>query len=101
MTMERWRPSWAITPWQPLRELDEMERRFENIINRPLWPSTWRRMPTEAIGWAPAIEMFEKEDKYVVKAELPGMKEEDIDVSVMGDILNIKGERRAESEGKE
>ena len=55
----------------------------------------------EEMGWAPVIEVFEKEDKYVVKAELPGMKEEDIDVSVLGDTLTIKGERKAESEVKE
>jgi len=45
--------------------------------------------------------VFEKEDKFVVKAELPGMKEEDIDISVVGDTLTIKGERKAESEVKE
>ncbi len=53
------------------------------------------------MGWALAIEVFEKEDKFVVKAELPGMKEEDIDVSVVGDILTVKGERKAETEVKE
>ena len=53
------------------------------------------------MGWAPAIEVFEKEDKFVVKAELPGMTEEDIDISVVGDTLTIKGERKAESEVKE
>ena len=53
------------------------------------------------MGWAPAIDVFEKEDKFVVKAELPGMKEEDINVSVVGDTLTIKGERKAESEVKE
>ena len=57
-------------------------------------------MPVEEIGWEPAIEVFEKEDKFVVKAELPGMKE-DIDGSVVSDTLTIKGERKAESEAKE
>ena len=38
------------------------------------------------------IEVFEKEDEFVVKAELLGMKEEDIDVSVVGDILTVKGD---------
>ena len=49
----------------------------------------------------PPIEMFEKEDKFIVKAELPGMKKEEIDISVVGDTLTIKGERRAETETKE
>jgi len=40
--------------------------------------------------------VFEKEDKFVVKAKLPGMTEEDIDISVAGDTLTIKGERKAE-----
>jgi HSP20 family protein len=47
------------------------------------------------------LEVFEKEDEYVVKAELPGMKKEEIDISVIGDTLTIKGERKAEEEAKE
>jgi len=78
-----------------------MERRFEDIFGRPFLPSVWRRLPTEERGWAPPIEVFEKEDKFVVKAELPGMNEEDIDVSVVGDTLTLRGERKAETEVKE
>ena len=55
----------------------------------------------EQRGWTPAIEVFEKEDRFLVKAELPGMKEEDIDISAVGDTLTIKGERKVESEVKE
>jgi len=101
MVMERWRPGRRLIPWQPFREMEELERRFEDIFSRPLLPSIWRRLPMEERGWAPAIEIFEKEDKYLVKAELPGMKQEDIDVSLVGDTLTIKGERKAESEVKE
>ena len=101
MAMERWRPGWGISPWRPFRELEEMQRRFEEIFGRPFLPAMWRRVPAEERGWAPAIEVFEKEDKFVVKAELPGMKEEDIDVSVVGDTMTIKGERKAETEVKE
>jgi len=101
MVMERWRPGRGLIPWRAFRELEEMERRFEETFGRPFLPAIWRRLPVEERGWAPAIEMFEKEDRFVVKAELPGMKEEDIDVSVIGDTLTIKGERKAESEVKE
>jgi HSP20 family protein len=100
MTMERWRPGRGLAPWRPFRELEEMERNFSNF-SWPLFPAVWRRMPALDMGWAPAIEVFEKKDKFVVKAELPGMKEEDIDVSVTGDILTIKGKREAEKEVKE
>lgn len=101
MTLERWRPSWGLTPWRPLRELEEMERRFEDIFGRSVMPALWRRMQTEEKALTPAIEVFEKEDMYVVKAELPGTKQEDIDVSVVGDTLTIRGEKKAETEIKE
>jgi HSP20 family protein len=101
MVMERWRQGRGLVPWSPFRDMEEMGRRFEDVFGRSLLPSVLRHLPLEERGWAPAIEVFEKEDKYVVKAELPGMKEEDIDVSVVGDILTIKGERKAESEVKE
>ena len=98
MTMERWRPSWGIRPWRPLRELEEIERNFGDFFGRP---AVWRRIPMLAMGWSPAVEVFEKEDKYIVKAELPGVKEEDMDVSVEGETLTIKGEKKSESEIKE
>ena len=101
MTMERWRPGWGLTPWRPLRELEEVERRFGDIFGQSFLPAAWGRLPMEQRGWTPAIEVFEKEDRFLVKAELPGMKEEDIDVSAVGDTLTIKGERKVESEVKE
>jgi len=101
MEMERWRPVRGLIPSRPFRDLEEMERRFDDVFSWPLLPAVWRRIPTMEMGWAPAIDVFEKEDKFVVKAELPGMKEEDIDISVVGNTLTIKGERKAESEVKE
>ena len=101
MTMERWRPERGLFPWRPYREIEEMERRLGNIFGRSFLHVVGRRVPTVEMGWVPAIEVFEREDKFVVKAEIPGMKEEDIDVSVVGDTLTIKGERKAESEVKE
>jgi HSP20 family protein len=101
MVMERLRPRRGMIPWRPLRELEEMERHLEDVFGRPFLSAAWRRIPMEEMGWAPAIEVFEKEDKFVVKAELPGMKEEDIDVSVVGDTLTLKGEKKAETEVKE
>ena len=91
MAIERWRPRWGISPWRPFRELEEWERRFADLLGRPLW-----RLPVEERGWMPAVDVFEKEDRFVVKAELPGMKEEDIDVSVVGDTLFIRGEKKTE-----
>jgi HSP20 family protein len=96
MAIERWRPRWGLSPWRPFRELEEWERRFDDLLGRPLW-----RLPVEEKSWMPAVDVFEKEDRFIVKAELPGMKEEDIDISVVGDTLSIKGEKKTETEVKE
>ena len=100
MVLERWRPARRLVPWQPFREMDTMVRNFEDIFGRPFLPM-WRRLPAEEREWTPAIEVFEKEDEFVVRAELPGMKEEDVDISVADDTLTIRGEKKSESEVKE
>jgi HSP20 family protein len=101
MEIEKRRPGPGLIPWRPFRDLEEMQRRFDDVLGWPLLPAVWRRIPAAEMGWAPAVDVFEKDDKFVVKAELPGMKEEDINVSVVGDTLTIKGERKVESEVKE
>ena len=100
MTMERWRPSWGLMPGRTLRGLEEMERGMESMFGS-FFPAMWRRLPAEERGWSPPMEMYEKEDRFVVKLDLPGMRKEDIDISVVGDALIIKGERKAESEIKD
>ncbi|UCD58800.1 MAG: Hsp20/alpha crystallin family protein, partial [Candidatus Hydrogenedentota bacterium] len=51
--------------------------------------------------WAPAVDVVEHDDKMVVKAELPGMTEKDVDISVEENVLTIKGEKKTEEEKKE
>jgi HSP20 family protein len=96
MAIERWRPRWLIDPWRPITELGEWEKRLDSLLGRSVW-----RLPVEETVWMPAVDVFEKEDKFVIKAELPGMKEKDIDVSMVGDTLSIRGEKRAEAEVKD
>ena len=86
---------------RPLTDLETTERRFEDVLGRVFHPEVWRRYPVQERHWAPPVEMFEKEDKFVIKVELPGMKAEDVDVSVVGDRLVVKGERKSETEVKE
>ncbi len=92
----------AIERWRPWDELKETERRMEEMMRYPLMtlrrPLVWWQVPTEEVGWTPGVEMYEKDDKFVVRAELPGMKKEELDISVLGDTLTIKGERKAEAE---
>ena len=63
-------------------------------------PSLWGGLNNETALWAPAIDVVEKDDKFVAKVELPGVQEEDVDVIIMGDMLIVEGEKQAESEVK-
>ena len=97
MSTERGKRRRGTAPYRPIPELEEMRQRFEENIVRPVMRAIWDRIPEEQKGWAPPIDVIEKGDNFVVKVELPGMKQEDVDVSVSDDTLTIKGERRPES----
>ena len=71
-----------------------------DIFGQSFLPAWWRGFPSETTLWAPAINIQEKEDRFVAKVELPGVNEDDISVEVVGDSLMVEGEKRAESEVK-
>ena len=70
---------------------------FDDVLVPQSLP-TW--FSGENILWTPAIHVLEKEDKFVVKFELPGVNEEDLGISVIGGKLIVQGEKKAESEVK-
>ncbi len=90
----------ALSPFQEMeKRFEEMEKRFEDFIRRPFssMPS-WLprlRMP-EAEEVVPSVDILKEGDDIVVKAELPGMKKEDIDVSLTKDTITISGEKKKE-----
>ena len=98
MIVERGKPEKVITAWQPSRETEEIGRSFEDVFGRPFLPGIWRAFPSQELVWAPAIDVIEKEDQFLVKVELPGVKEEDVNVTVTSGTLTIEGEKKAESE---
>lgn len=106
MALVRWTPRGVdLRRWEPLREMEamteEMDRLFEQITER-MGVSGWRRKPILAERmWTPSIDMIDKKDEIMVRAELPGMDKKDIHVSVTGDVLTIRGERKTEQEVKE
>lgn len=87
-----------LVRWEPFRELmslrEAMDRLFEESFVRP-----WRLLPFEY--GTPAVDMYQTDDAVVVKASLPGVKPEDIDISITGDTLTIRGESKSQEEVKE
>ena len=93
----------AIVRFDPFRELDrlqnEVNRLFEGYNSTGEGPTAM----TQANGpagrvWSPAVDVAETQNEIVLRAELPGMKQEDIDIELTGDTLTLRGERKFENE---
>lgn len=96
----RSRPSeWGGTPFRTLQRFaDEIDRMFDDFgLGRrgrslPMWPESTAEM------WAPEIDVFQKGDQLVIKADLPGLTKEDVTVNIADDTITIQGERKSERE---
>ena len=99
-TLTRWNPFRAGT-WDPFRDLEEFEHRLASTFGRAI--SKPNGEGTEAItttDWTPLVEITEDDKEFLVKAELPGLKKEDVKVTVESGIMTISGERKTEKEEK-
>jgi len=85
--------------WEPAREMmslrDAMDRLFDDAFTRPL---------SIRDGWSsvvPAIDMFQTDDEIVVKAALPGIKSDEVQINITGEVLTLKGEVQQNQEMEE
>ena len=89
----------SIIRWDPVRELDGMrdvmDRMFDESFPRPIARALWD------VPSVPSMDLYQTDDAVVVKMGLPGVKPEDIQVSVANGVLSIRGEVREEKEEKE
>ena len=77
---------------EPFSELDQMTQRMRRMLDQTLgggWPAP---LVTEAPGWSPLVDIEEQDDTYVLEAELPGVKREDVNIELVGNELSITGE---------
>jgi len=89
-----WRPA---TRWDPLREMEDLMRGMQRTF--ATWPARSEEAMTLA-QWSPSVDIGETDQEFVVKAELPEVKKEDIKVNVENGTLSISGERKVEKEEK-
>jgi len=86
-----------IARWEPFRDLVSMRDDFDRLFE-----SFFGRMPViREDFWTPSVDIVESNGNIEVKAEIPGMKKEDIKVTVRDNVLSIVGERKQEKETKE
>ena len=88
-----------LTRWEPAREMmtlrEAMDRLFDDAFTRPL---------SVRDGWSmasPAIDMYQTDNEGVVRASIPGIKAEEVQINITGDILTLKGEARQEEDRQE
>jgi HSP20 family protein len=92
-----------LAPWTPFQSLSALRRDMDDIFNRFFSPWEQERSPWWRLseGFAPPLECAVEGNQCVVKADLPGIDPKDIEVSVLGNQLTIKGERKARQEQKD
>ena len=88
----------ALVRWDPARELDSLQSEFNRLFDTFL--GNGGRADVRARRWVPAMDLVETEDSLVLKADLPGLSKDDVNIEVKDDVLTISGERRAEHEEK-
>lgn len=86
-----------LSPFRGFRDMQsEMNRMMAQMFGRtPQMPAA------ESTGWVPTVDVATRDDDLVIRAELPGMKREDVDISVQDGVLTISGERKEEEEHKD
>jgi len=91
MTLTQYqRPQCGVTnPFRRATTFNDFDQLFDHLAGT-LWN------PQAVAGWVPAIDVYEEKDNYVVKAEVPGLKKEDIDISLQDGVLTLSGERKEE-----
>ena len=90
-----------ITRWNPQKEFEQMQNRFASLWNwEPFRIKDGEKETLTVSEWSPRVDIVEDEKEFLVKAELPDIKREDVKVTVDDGVLTISGERRQEKEEK-
>ncbi|HEY6645105.1 Hsp20/alpha crystallin family protein [Povalibacter sp.] len=83
-----------ITRWEPFREVEEMFRQYSPFFGRAM-----RRNANDG-DWTPVADITETDKEYVIKAELPEVKKEDVKITLENGVITLSGERRQQKEEK-
>jgi HSP20 family protein len=97
-SLTRWqRPE--LSTWAGFGRLTDLRDEIGRLFEAPL--TEWARSAQLLSGWTPALDMYENKDNLYVRLELPGMKKEDIELSLHEGSLSIAGERKGEENAKD
>ena len=92
----------ALERWDQFRELEEVSSRLNRMLARPAWHSSNGKEAMIVADWTPSVDISETAGEYLIKAEIPDVKKEDVKVTLEDGILTLQGVRwhEQEEEGK-
>ncbi|HEU0233540.1 MAG TPA: Hsp20/alpha crystallin family protein [Gallionella sp.] len=89
-----------LVKWDPFRELEDVSNRLNRIFGQPLVRAESGQNMLAVADWAPSVDISETDTAYLIKGEIPGVKKEDVKVTIQDGMLTIQGERKQEKEEK-
>jgi HSP20 family protein len=87
-----------VIRWEPFGGMDDMFNRFPSLFEK------WARLSgtgEKGVGWAPSVDISETDQEYLIRASLPAVKKEDVNVTVEDGMLTVSGERRQQQQQKD
>jgi HSP20 family protein len=91
----------TIVRWEPLRELSSLQSEMNRLFNTVFDQPAGGHANGGVRRWIPAMDLVETADNFVLRADLPGMSEEDLKIEVEDNVLTISGERKSEHQDGE
>jgi HSP20 family protein len=88
----------ALIRWEPVRELNTIQHEMNRLFNTFFESPTHGNGTTALRRWVPAMDVVETDEDFVLRADLPGLSESDVNVELEDNVLTISGERKAERE---
>ena len=95
MSIIRYQPPETVA-WGGLDRLSNLRDELDTLFEMPFW-SNFGRQSQLFSGWSPALDLYQNNDSVIARVELPGMRKEDIEISLHDGTLTISGERKRES----
>lgn len=89
-----------LIKWDPFRELEDVSSRLNRIFGRPLGRAGQDNEMLATADWMPSVDISETDAAYLIKGEIPGVRKEDVKVTLQDGLLTIQGERKQEKEEK-
>lgn len=83
----------TLVRWEPFRDLSLLQGRFNRLFNDSLFHDAGE---DGVQAWSPAVDIFEQGDDLILRAEVTGVKADDLDVKVDGNVLTLRGQRKRE-----